>query len=41
MITQLISALSDAFTEVVGVVTGFFGQDGVFGAIGDLSSNIF
>ena len=41
MITQLIDALSDAFTEVVGVVTKFFGDDGVFGAIGDLSSNIF
>ena len=41
MITQLISALSGAFTEVVGVVTQFFGEEGVFGAIGDLSSNIF
>lgn len=41
MITQLIDALSGAFTEVVDVVTAFFGDDGVFGAIGDLSSNIF
>ena len=41
MITKLIGALSDAFTEVVGVVTKFFGEEGVFGAIGDLSSNIF
>ena len=41
MITQLIDALSGAFTEVVGVVTQFFGQEGVFGAIADLSSNIF
>ena len=41
MITQLIDALSGAFTQVVGVVTAFFGDDGVFGAISDLSSNIF
>ena len=41
MITQLIDALSDAFTEVVDFVTGFFGEEGVFGAIGTLSSNVF
>ena len=41
MITQLIDAISDAFSAVVGLVGGFFGENGVFGAIGDLSSNIF
>ena len=39
MIEQLINALSGAFTQVVELVTG--GLDGVFEAVGDLSSNIF
>lgn len=39
MIEQLINALSGAFSAVVGLVTG--GLDGVFEAVGDLSSNIF
>lgn len=39
MITQLIDALSGAFTAVVGLVTG--GLDGVFEAVGNLSSNVF
>ena len=39
MIEQLISALSDAFTQVVYLVGG--GLDGVFEAVGNLSSNIF
>ena len=41
MITQLINELSGAFTKVVDLVGDFFGQEGVFGAIGALSSNIF
>ena len=39
MISQLIDALSGAFTQVVDFVTGLGG--GVFDAIGDLSSNVF
>ena len=39
MIEQLINALSGAFTQVVDLVTGGF--DGVFEAVGNLSSNIF
>ena len=39
MIEQLINALSSAFTQVVELVTG--GLDGVFEAVGNLSSNIF
>jgi len=41
MISQLIGALSDAFGLVVGLVGDFFGEDGVFGAINDLSSQVF
>ena len=39
MIEQLINTLSGAFTKVVDLVGG--GLDGVFGAVGNLSSNIF
>lgn len=39
MIEQLINALSGAFTKVVDLVGG--GLDGVFEAVGNLSSNIF
>ena len=39
MIEQLINALSGAFTQVVELVTG--GLDGVFEAVGDLSSKFF
>jgi len=39
MIEQLINALSGAFSQVVTLVTG--GLDGVFEAVGNLSSNIF
>ena len=39
MIEQLITALSGAFTQVVELVTG--GLDGVFEAVGDLSSKFF
>lgn len=39
MIEQLINALSQAFTQVVNLVSG--GLGGVFNAVGDLSSNIF
>ena len=39
MIEQLITALSGAFSQVVTLVTG--GLDGVFEAVGNLSSNIF
>ena len=39
MIEQLINALSGAFTKVVDLVGG--GLDGVFEAVGDLSSKIF
>lgn len=39
MITQLISALSDAFGLVVDLVGD--GLGGVFEAVGNLSSNIF
>ena len=39
MINQLITALGNAFTQVVNLVGG--GLDGVFGAVGNLSSNIF
>ena len=39
MIEQLINALSGAFTKVVDLVGG--GLDGVFAAVGNLSSNIF
>ena len=39
MIGQLITALGNAFTQVVELVTG--GLDGVFEAVGNLSSNIF
>ena len=41
MISTIIDALGKAFTEVVDLVGDFFGQEGLFGAIGDLSSNIF
>ena len=41
MISTIITELSKAFGEVVGLVGDFFGQEGLFGAIGDLSSNIF
>ena len=39
MIEQLINALSNAFSQVVNLVGG--GLDGVFEAVGNLSSNIF
>ena len=39
MITKLIDALSLAFRRVVNLVDG--GLDGVFEAVGNLSSNIF
>jgi len=39
MITQLINALSTAFSRVINLVGG--GLDGVFEAVGDLSSNVF
>ena len=39
MITQLITALSDAFELVVDLVGDGF--EGVFTAVGNLSSNIF
>ena len=39
MITQLIDALSTAFARVINLVGG--GLDGVFEAVGDLSSNVF
>ena len=41
MISEIITALSGAFTQVVTLVGDFFGEEGLFGAIGDLSSNIF
>ena len=41
MITQLITELSGAFGKVVDLVGKFLGDEGVFGAIGDLSSSIF
>ena len=41
MISTIITELSNAFGKVVGLVGDFFGQEGLFGAIGDLSSNIF
>ena len=39
MIDQLITALGNAFTQVVYLVGG--GLDGVFEAVGDLSSKFF
>ena len=39
MINQLITALGNAFTQVVNLVGG--GLDGVFEAVGDLSSKFF
>ena len=39
MIAQLITALGNAFTQVVNLVGG--GLDGVFEAVGDLSSKFF
>ena len=39
MINQLITALGNAFTQVVNLVGG--GLDGVFDAVFNLSSNIF
>ena len=39
MIEQLINALSGAFTQVVSLVGG--GLFGVFGAVANLSSNLF
>ena len=39
MISALITALSSAFESVVGLVGT--GLDGVFEAVGNLSSNIF
>ena len=43
MIEQLINALSGAFTQVIDLVSGFIGTEegGVFGAIAELSSNVF
>ena len=41
MIETIVNALSGAFTQVVGVVTAFFGDEGLFGAIESLSSGIF
>jgi len=43
MIEQLITAVSNAFTRVVSLVGDIFGGEGegIFGAIGDLSSNVF
>jgi hypothetical protein len=41
MIEQLITAVSNAFTRVVTLVGDIFGGEGIFGAIGDLSSNVF
>ena len=39
MITQLIDALSTAFARVINLVGG--GLDGVFDAVGELSSGVF
>ena len=39
MITQLINALSGAFTRVINLVGG--GLDGVFEAVSELSSGVF
>ena len=41
MISEIITTLGTAFEQVVDLVGDFFGQEGLFGAIGDLSSNIF
>lgn len=41
MISTIITELSNAFGKVVELVGDFFGQEGLFGAIGDLSSKIF
>ena len=41
MISEIIGALSTAFTSVVELVEQFLGDEGLFGAIGDLSSNLF
>lgn len=45
MIETLITTLETAFEQVIGLVEGFFGageeEGGVFGAIGNLSSNLF
>ena len=41
MIDTIVQALSGAFTQVVGVVETFLGDEGLFGAIESLSSGIF
>ena len=46
MIEQIITAVSTAFSRVITLVTDFLGNGGeegtgVFGAISDLSSNVF
>ena len=46
MIEQIITAVSTAFSRLINLVTDFLGNGGeegtgVFGAISDLSSNVF
>lgn len=41
MITTLIGGLADVFREVASLVNTVIGQDGVFGVINTLSSNVF
>lgn len=41
MITQLIGAISGAFSKVVELVGNALGDEGVFGAIETLSTNVF
>ena len=41
MIDTIVGALGTAFGQVVGLVTNFFGENGLFGAIESLSSGIF
>ena len=45
MIGNIVNQLAGAFTQVVGLVQDFLGttadQDGLFDAIGNLSSNVF
>ena len=44
MISEIITAVSTAFGRVINLVSDFLGgaeEGGVFGAISDLSSNVF
>ena len=41
MISTIITELGNAFGKVVDLVGNFFGDDGLFGAIENLSTNIF